>query len=67
MKTTVAVEVVARKTVYIDVDHETGDDPCDLTPGDEREAFACFELGQGPRLEVEHVEEVRRAADEGER
>lgn len=32
MKTKVRVEVVARDYVHIEVEHDEGDDPCDLTP-----------------------------------
>jgi len=54
MKTKVEVDVVARKTVIIVVEHEEGDDPCDLTPQDMDNARMAYELGQDPDFDYEH-------------
>lgn len=56
MKTTVRALVVKRTWVPVEVDHEDGDDPCDLTR--EEEAKAVFDADMWD-AESEEVEEVR--------
>ncbi len=59
LTTQIAVTVVARKTVRIDVEHNAFDDPTDLTSDERREAFEAFALGQDATMEIERVEECK--------
>lgn len=60
MKTRVEVDVVCRKYVNIEVEHEEGEDPCDLTKADSRRAIeeAGFEWQYAGDIEIENVSEA---------
>jgi len=58
MKTKVEVEVVARKTVVIVVDHNEDEDPTDLTPQDMDNAKMAYELGQEPEFDYEDPKDL---------
>jgi hypothetical protein len=57
VKTKVKVDLVARQTVLIEVEHEEDEDPFDLTPEDEKAAKAVAKNNGWPYVEVEEVYE----------
>lgn len=61
MKSKVEVEVVARKKVVIVVEHDEGDDPCDLTVQDQENAWFAYQLGQDPVLDFENMVDLGEA------
>lgn len=55
MKTRVAVEVNLMRVVYVEVEHDEGDDPCDLTPDERADAMADADLPNAVDMGAEVV------------